>query len=200
MSRRRAASGPLLSRATSTSRCGVPSAAPSHRRTGAAESTRPPRAPQPRGRGQASEPRAHRPRGPSPPAARRRLRAPPCRLGKKVGPNPNLFAFFQAQRGRPPRQRRARAPSRVEEEHGPRTCTRRTSRPPPPRPALALALRARCPVAQAGAAARAARARHSRGRTRPARPREGQRARAGWQFSEHSPTQAPLVRVSPLTL
>ena len=181
MSRRRAASGPLLSRATSTSRCGVPSAAPSHRRTGAAESTRPPRAPQPRGRGQASEPRAHRPRGPSPPAARRRLRAPPCRLGKKVGPNPNLFAFFQAQRGRPPWQRRARAPSRVEEEHGPRTCTRRTPRPPPPRPALAPALRAPPPRLLTQGQRHVPPAPGTQGDARaPARPREGERARAGF--------------------
>ena len=62
MSRRRAASGTLLSRATSTSRCGVPSAAPH---------TSPPRRRQPRGRGgQASEPLAPptRARRPSPTA------------------------------------------------------------------------------------------------------------------------------------
>ena len=61
MSRRRAASGTLLSRATSTSRCGVPSAAPH---------TSPPRRRQPRGRGGAGEraPRAAHTR-PSPPTA-----------------------------------------------------------------------------------------------------------------------------------
>ena len=68
---------------------------------------------------------------------------------------------------------------------------------PRPRPSPARARRPGC--SRRGSGACAARARHSRGRTRPARPREGQRARAGWQLSEHSPTQAPLVRVASLT-
>ena len=118
-------------------------------------------------------------------APTRRLRAPPCRLGKKVGPNPDLFAF-QAQRGRPLGSG-VRAPSRVEEEHGPRTCTRRTPRPPPPRPALAPALRARRPgcsrrgsgtcrprPAPKGAHAR----RHGLGRDRGHAPALGRAARA----------------------
>ena len=72
MSRRRAASGTRLSSAPSTSRCGVPSAAPSHRRTRAAESTCPPRAPQPvDGAGERAPRTAHAPRRrphPPPPA------------------------------------------------------------------------------------------------------------------------------------
>ena len=67
--------GTLLSRATSTSRCGVPSAAPH---------TSPPRRRQPRGRGgQASEPLA--------PPTRARRHQPPCRLGPTSAPSSYPF-------------------------------------------------------------------------------------------------------------
>ena len=79
MSRRRAASGTLLSRATSTSRCGVPSAAPH---------TSPPRRRQPvDGGGRRASP-SHRPHAPS---------APPAALPPRPHVGTIFLPFSQAQ-------------------------------------------------------------------------------------------------------
>ena len=126
-------------------------------------------------------------RAPSRPAHAARRRQPPlppahlalCRLGKKVGPNPNLVAF-QAQRGRPLGSgvRARRAGWRRGAGHEPARAAPHDHRPPGPRSRQPCA-RAPPPVAHAGAAARAprapgtqggARARHGLGRDREHAP------------------------------